>query len=57
MIVVENWESFNQIDDMALDFSPAGDNPLIIWRGEQEGVRADNALALLKKLHKPVGMC
>ena len=37
---------------MALDFSPAGDNPLIIWRGEQEGVRADNALALLKKQGK-----
>ena len=57
VIVVENWESFNQIDDMSLDFSPAGDNPLIIWRGEQEGVRADNALALLKKLHKPVWAC
>lgn len=57
VIVVENWESFNQIDTMALDFSPAGDNPLIVWRGEQEGVRVDNALALLKIIQKPVWAC
>lgn len=57
VIVVENWESFNQIDDMALDFSGAGDNPLIVWRGEKEGVRADNALALLHILQKPVWAC
>ena len=57
IIVVENWESFNQIDDMALDFSDAGDNPLIVWRGEKEGVRADNALALLKIIQKPVWAC
>lgn len=57
VIVVENWENFNQIDDMALDFSDAGDNPLIVWRGEKEGVRADNALALLKIIQKPVWAC
>lgn len=57
VIVVENWESFNQIDDMNLDFSVAGDNPLIVWRGEKEGTRADNALALLNIINKPVWAC
>lgn len=57
VIVVENWEAFNQIDEMALDFSCAGDNPLIVWRGEKEGTRADNALALLKIINKPVWAC
>ena len=57
VILVENWESFNQIDEMALDFSCAGDNPLIVWRGEKEGTRADSALALLTLLHKPVWAC
>jgi hypothetical protein len=57
IIVVENWESFNQIDDMALDFSRAGDNPLIVWRGEKEGMRVDNAIALLNILQKPVWAC
>ncbi|GJI93626.1 hypothetical protein RugamoR57_03440 [Duganella caerulea] len=33
VIVIENWEVFEHIDELDLDFGPAGDNPLILWRG------------------------
>lgn len=33
VIVVENWEVFERINNLELDLRPAGDNPLILWRG------------------------
>ncbi|MBV7539395.1 hypothetical protein KW842_26845 [Duganella sp. sic0402] len=33
VIVVENWEVFERINNLELDLQPAGDNPLILWRG------------------------
>jgi hypothetical protein len=33
VIVVENWEVFECIDDLQLDLRPAGENPLVLWRG------------------------
>jgi hypothetical protein len=33
VIVVENWEVFERIDDLDVDLRPAGDNPLVLWRG------------------------
>lgn len=33
IIVVENWEVFERIDELDVDLRPAGDNPLILWRG------------------------
>jgi hypothetical protein len=57
MIVVENWEAFNQVDDLNLDFSVAGDNPLIVWRGEKSGCRTDSSLQLLTRLKKAVWAC
>jgi hypothetical protein len=33
VIVVENWEVFERVDDLKLDFQPAGENPLVLWRG------------------------
>ena len=53
-LVVENWEPFNRIHDTTLDLGAAGDNPLVIWRGDQTDTRADHALALLLALDLPV---
>ena len=52
--LVENWESFDRIHDTDLDLSPAGENPLVLWRGDSSDTRADHALALLRTLGVPV---
>lgn len=44
VIVVENWETFDRIDDLEVDFAPAGANPLVIWRGG--GLRATTGAAM-----------
>lgn len=33
IVVVENWEAFERIDDLDVDMSRAGKNPLVLWRG------------------------
>lgn len=43
VIVVENWEVFERINNLELDLQPAGDNPLILWRG---GARASIGAAI-----------
>lgn len=53
-LLVENWESFNRIHDTDLDLSPAGRNPLVVWRGDPSDTRADHALVLLSSLNVPV---
>ncbi len=50
-LLVENWESFNRIQDTNLDLSPAGENPLILWRGDDSNTRTDHALGLLHALN------
>lgn len=56
IIVVENWECFNDIhvaaDNPALKFP--GDNPLVVWRGDKDGTRSDAMLAMLRNLKQPV---
>ncbi|WP_295433255.1 hypothetical protein [uncultured Thiodictyon sp.] len=54
VLLVENWECFNRIHDAVLDLSPAGENPLVVWRGDASGTRVDHALGLLKALDVPV---
>jgi hypothetical protein len=54
VLLVENWESFDRIHDTDLDLSPAGENPLVLWRGDSSDTRADHALALLRTLGVPV---
>lgn len=54
VLLVENWESFNRIHDTDLDLAPAGENPLVVWRGDRSDTRADHALALLWALDVPV---
>lgn len=53
-LLVENWECFNRIDAIDLDLSPAGDDPVIIWRGDGSDTRAHQALALLRALDIPI---
>jgi hypothetical protein len=53
-LLVENWESFDRIHETTLDLGVAGDNPLVIWRGDRTETRADHALALLLSLDVPV---
>lgn len=53
-LLVENWEPFNRIHDINLDLSPAGENPLVLWRGDRSDTRTDHVLALLRGLDVPV---
>jgi hypothetical protein len=54
IVVVENWESFNDVHRAAdrLDFP--GDSPLVIWRGDNSRTRADSVLDWLSGLKIPV---
>lgn len=54
LLLVENWECFDRIDQIDLDFTPAGANPLVIWRGDTSATRTDQALALIRALHRPI---
>lgn len=54
ILLVENWECFDRIDLVDLDFAPAGPNPLVIWRGDASSTRTDHALALVQALDRPV---
>lgn len=54
ILLVENWECFDGIELVDLDFSPAGPNPLVIWRGDASSTRTDHALALTQALDCPV---
>lgn len=54
LLLVENWECFDRIDRVDLDFTPAGSNPLVIWRGDPSSTRTDHALALVQALARPV---
>ncbi len=53
-LLIENWECFDQVHVIDLDLTPAGDNPLVIWRGDRSDTRADAAIALLRALDVPV---
>lgn len=54
IVVVENWECFNDIHIAADRLSFPGQNPLIVWRGDKDGVRANDMLAMLRNLSQPV---
>lgn len=54
VLLVENWECFDHLHETCLDISPAGENPLVVWRGDASDTRADHALALLRALAVPV---
>lgn len=54
VLLVENWECFEQIHGVDLDLSPAGPNPLVLWRGDRSDTRTDHATGLLRALDVPV---
>lgn len=54
VLLVENWECFDRIHAVQLDFSTAGPNPLVLWRGGSGEARADASQNFLKTLNRPV---
>ena len=54
IVVVENWECFNDIHVAAVRLSFPGQNPLIVWRGDKDSVRSDSMLAMLRNMKQPV---
>jgi|SRR5450759_807409 len=54
IVVVENWECFNDIHMAADSLAFPGQNPLIVWRGDKDSVRTDSMLAMLRNLKQPV---
>jgi len=54
IVVVENWECFNDIHVAAGNLPFPGQNPLIVWRGDKDSVRVDSMLAMLCNLKQPV---
>ena len=54
VIVVENWETFDRVDDLQVDFTRAGPNPLVVWRGG--GLRSSTgaAMSFLEMFKRPV---
>jgi hypothetical protein len=54
IVVVENWECFNDIHIAGDRLSFSGHNPLIVWRGDKDSARCDSMLAMLRNLKQPV---
>lgn len=54
VIVVENWESFDRVDDLQIDVSRAGTNPLVIWRGGGQRSSTGAAMSFLELFQRPV---
>lgn len=54
LIVVENWEAFQDIHIAIQRLRFPGDNPLVIWRGDATTVRADAMLEWVERLIQPV---
>ncbi len=54
IVVVENWECFNDIHIAAARLEFPGRNPVIVWRGDKDDVRADSLITLIGSLTQPV---
>jgi hypothetical protein len=54
IMVVENYEVFDQIHRVNLSLLPEHATPLVIYRGDPNESRQDNVLALLNALNLPV---
>lgn len=54
LIVVENWEAFDEIHLAAEHLPFPGVAPLVVWRGDASGTRADAMLAWISTLWQPV---
>lgn len=54
IIVVENWESFNDVHMAINKLDFPGDNPIVVWRGDNSRTRADSVLNWVQGLSIPV---
>lgn len=54
IVVVENWECFNDIHLAADKLEFPGVNPLVVWRGAKEGTKSDSMLAMVRSMSQPV---
>jgi hypothetical protein len=54
IVVVENWECFNDINRIDKRVELPGKNPLVVWRGDKDDVRADSLIAFLRAINQPV---
>lgn len=54
IVVVENWEAFERIDDLDVDMSRAGTNPLVLWRGGAKAYTVGAAARFLAQTVIPV---
>jgi hypothetical protein len=54
IVVVENWECFNDIHVAAGNLPFPGHNPLVVWRGDKDSVKSDSMLAMLRNMKQPV---
>lgn len=54
VVVVENWETFDRVDDLQIDFSRAGPNPIVVWRGGGQRSSTGAAMSFLKMFKRPV---
>ncbi len=54
IVVVENWETFNDLHLAIRKLAFPGQSPLAVWRGDSSMTRADAMLAWLNILSQPV---
>lgn len=54
LVVVENWEAFQDIHVAGTKLKFPGTNPLVVWRGDAATVRADAMLEWISALSMPV---
>jgi len=54
IIVVENWECFNNVHRAASVLAFPGNHPLVVWRGDTSATRADAMLEFVRRVTPPV---
>ncbi|MBZ5796088.1 hypothetical protein K8353_38840 [Burkholderia contaminans] len=54
VVVVENWETFERIDDFQVNMNHVSSNPLILWRGGASGTSVGAAMRFLESYRRPV---
>ena len=53
IMLVENYEAFDQIDQVSFDLPDEFTNPLVVYRGDRHESRQDNVIAFLDAVQLP----
>ena len=53
IMLVENYEAFDQIDQVSFDLHDEFTNPLVVYRGDRHESRQDNVIAFLDAVQLP----